>query len=138
MCRFIETLVGPIIGGIISAGVGYWMFCLERNRAAKDVFHDIVSGERAKLETMKLREAEFFEQSIPIMSQAVYRVQRFVTPQERTRLHQVLRDYQSHHKSEFEGGLTSMAASAAADLGTGKTHVQILEEFIDKLDECVR
>lgn len=124
---------------------GYFVHVLQtrweagsRIRKGKDEFLIVLADQRAKFATMKLREAEFFEQSVPILVTAVYRVQHFITAEEWSRLHQVMREYQSHHKSEFEGGHARAAAATNAQLGVGKTYEQTLREFLDRFEECVQ
>lgn len=87
---------------------------------------------------MKWSESEFFEQSVPVLTRAIYGIQHFLPPKQWNRLHTVLLEYQSHHKSEFAGGRTRVIAAIKADLGTGKTHGQTLREFLDRFDKCLR
>ncbi len=108
------------------------------HRKAKYELLAVIADQRVKFETMKWREAEFFAQSVATMTTAVPRMKPFLSDKQWTRLHTILQEYQSHQKSEFEGGRARLAAAIAADLGTGKTHAQILLEYLDRFEECVK
>ena len=106
-------------------------------RGAKDKFLAVVADQRAKFDVMKLQESEFFEQSVPSLTQAVYGIQNFLPAAQWNDLHAILKDYRSHHKSEFGGGLKRTAAAFNAQLGKGKTYSQTLLGFLDRFGECI-
>jgi hypothetical protein len=125
--------------------VGYFIHILQsrregssRIRRAKDEFLVVVADQRAKFDSMRYHEAEFFEQSVPAFTRAVYGIQHFVPAAQWTRLHAILQEYQSRHKSEFEGGRTRLIAAFSAEAGIGKTHSQTLREFLDRFDEGIQ
>jgi hypothetical protein len=123
---------------MIAAGTGYWMFCLQRKRTAKDVFHEVITNERVRLDVMKSRESEFLEQSMPIVGQAVHRVTRYLSKTDRDRLLQVLRHYQSQPMGSTDRGMARIAAGFTKDTGVGEGHFTSLEKFLNEFDECVR
>ncbi len=139
-----QNLQPYIFGAVMSifTGIGGYIWGLRRDskarvRQARDRFLEVLADQRAKFDALKWKEAEFFEQSVPAFTQAVYGIQPFIPVGDWECLHAVLRDYQSHHKSEFEGGSTRMIAAFNAQLGTGKNHADVLREYLDKFDDCI-
>jgi len=132
------ALIGWLIGPLLGFYFGKRSQIEAERRKAKNEFLAFIAVQRAKLDEMKWREAEFFEQSAPAFRDAVCAIRPFLPPGQWTRLHAVLQDYQSRHKSEFEGGNSRMVAAIAADLGTGRTHEQTLREFLDRFEDCVK
>jgi len=140
--------VAQVVGAF---AVGYFTHILQCRREsksrvllAKNEFLAVVADQRAKFATIKLpggefflREAEFFDQSVPVFMRAVYGIQRSLPAEQWSRLHAVLQEYLTHHKSEFEGGIARIRAAAAADLGTGQTHGQLLSGFLDRFEQCI-
>jgi hypothetical protein len=138
----ISAIFTNLILAIFAGGLGYWLGGRRENssriRRAKDEFLAVIADPRAKFDTMKLREAEFFDQSLPAFTRAVYGIQHFLPTVQWSRLHAILQEYKSHHKSEFEGGRTRLVAAFSAERGVGKTHSQTLREFLDRFDDCIR
>jgi hypothetical protein len=133
--------VGALIVGLVIGWLAHVLAsrreAKSRIRRGKDEFLATLADQEAKFATMKFREAEFFEQSVPILARAVYRVQPFTCAEQWSCLDQILREYQSHHKSEFEGGRARVVAAIAADRGSGKTHTQALQAYLDRFKQCV-
>ena len=131
----------PYILCILTGLVGYWLGIRQdsrtRKRQAKDRFLAVLADQRAKFDALKWKEAEFFEQSVPAFTQAVYGIQHFISAADWACLHTVLQEYQSHHKSEFEGGRTRLVAAFNAERGVGKVHPEALREFLDRFEKCI-
>jgi hypothetical protein len=138
----IPAILTNLILAIFAGGLGYWLGGRRENssriRRAKDEFLAVIADQRAKFDAMKFREAEFFEQSLPAFTRAVYGIKHFLSAAQWAPLHAILQEYQSHHKSEFEGGRTRLVAAISAERGVGKTHSQTLREFLDRFDDCIR
>ena len=134
----IKPYLIALVGTIFGYWLGGWRESRSRVRRAKDEFLAVVADQRAKFDAMKFQEAEFFEQSVPAFTRAAYGIEHFLPKAQWKRLHTILKEYQAHHKREFEGGRTRLAAHIGASMGTGKTHDQTLKEFLDRFNECVR
>jgi hypothetical protein len=132
-----------IVGGL----VGYWFGrrheAVMRVRRAKDEFLAVIAAQRAKLAGSKDKEPEFFEQSLPVFREAVYRIQHFLSAEQWSRLHAILKEYQSHRRHGFEPGQIALALIArgiARDLGTGSVRAtpdELLREYLERFAECV-
>lgn len=126
-----------VFTAIVSYAAGRWHDRFTRTRQARDRFLAVLADQRSKFDALKWKEAEFFEQSVPAFRDAVYGVQYFIPTAHWDCLHAVLQDYQSHHKSEFEGGRTRLAAAFNAERGEGKVHSEVLREYLDRFDDCI-
>lgn len=131
----------PYILLFSSAVVGYVAGRLHdkytRTSRARDRFLAVLANQRSKFDSLKGKESEFFEQSVPAFRDAVYGIHYFIPDAKWVCLHGVLQDYQSHHKSEFESGRPRVVAAIKADLGVGKNHPQVLREYLDRFDDCI-
>ncbi len=128
----------PLGSAIFGYWLGGWRESRSRIRRAKDEFMAVVADQRAKFDAMKFQEAEFFEQSVPAFTRAAYGIEHFLPKAQWKRLHAILKEYQTHHKREFEGGRTRVAAAINAGMGTGKTHDQTIKEFLDRFNDSIR
>jgi len=127
---------------LILGGCGGYFLGLHRDRGsrirlAKDRFLKTLADQRAMFDSLKWREADFFEQSVHAFTHAVYEIRYFIPANDWTRLHTILQEYQAHHKNDFEGGRTRVEAAIRADLGTGKTHAQTLEVYLNRFDDWI-
>jgi hypothetical protein len=132
--------VGKILLPFAAAYFGYvfggWRERNHRIRRAKEDFLAVVSSQQAKLENMRSKEAEFFEQSVPVVTQAAYEIRPFLTPDDWDRLSTILKDYQSGNKNAF-AGTSSLASALRADEGTGKTTEQTFRDLLKEFCDCV-
>ena len=132
MCAFINSIVGPVIGGVISASVGLGMFLIQRRLTAKDDFIGMIDDIRAKLHVSGEKEHVFYPESVELLRQSVYKVRRYLSSERRVHLHEILRDYEGL-KRWFE---------APDKVAIFKVHTRLsadaaLGNFLDRFEDCV-
>lgn len=71
MCAFVKSVIGPVIGGVISASVGLAMFLIQRRLSAKDDFIGIIDDLRAKLHVSGEQEHVFYSESLEMLRQCI-------------------------------------------------------------------
>ncbi|MHC1764905.1 MAG: hypothetical protein AB9869_11480 [Verrucomicrobiia bacterium] len=126
--------LGWIVGPLLGFYFGRRNQVETERRKHRNEFRAALAEQRSKLDMMRFKECEFFEQSVPAITGAVYRVQRFVSKGEWSSLQEQLRTYQRHDKSEFsEGILRTMAF-----IETGKSQPDRLREHLDAFDRCLK
>ncbi|MHB8520045.1 MAG: hypothetical protein ACYDH9_04745 [Limisphaerales bacterium] len=119
------SLVGFLLARLQSA--------LDLKVDGRNAFRECISDLHAKLDSSDVHEECFFEDSVPVLHREVRRVLRFVGAKRKACLRQAMKDYESHHKSEFAGARTRQVAAIA----TGKSHKERLHELLDGFEECI-
>jgi hypothetical protein len=132
MCAFIKSIIGPVIGGVISASVGLGMFFVQRRLTAKDDFIGMIDDLRAKLHVSGEKEHIFYSESMEVLRQGVYKVRRYLSSERRVHLHEILRSYEDL-KRWFK---------APEDVVVFKVHTHIaadaaLGNYLDRFEDCV-
>jgi len=110
-----------------------------RIRKAKDEFFGVLASQKSGLDSLSREqhkhfnpnEDKFFRESVEAMTAACYRVEKFVTAVEWTRLRGVLAEYQAH--KEQYSGLTR----SSLDYKSGESFVKRLAKFMDRFDKCI-
>ncbi len=140
MCQIITSFVGPIAGGIVSCGVGFLMFWRKRLRDGKDAFLLVTADQKSKLsETNKADLDQFYQQSVPIMSPAVYLALEFLNKEQKCALLKLWNEYRSEGKKLF-GNHDEFLAAYGESLVEGNhlTHLKWLEDYFGKFVECIK
>jgi hypothetical protein len=140
MCQFFTSFIGPIAGGLVVGGIGFFMSGVNRCRDGKQAFLLIAADQKSKLsETKKVELDQFYQQSVPIMSQAVYRVLEFLNEEQKRALLKFWNEYRSEGKKLFGNHDEFLAAHGEALLeGNPQTYLKWLEDYFGKFDECIK
>jgi hypothetical protein len=137
---FFSQLLGAFISGAIGIFAGFGIFWFKRRQDGKDAFLLVTADQKAKLAvTNKGKLDEFYQLSIPIMSQAVYRALQFLNNNQRRALVAVWNEYQSQGKNLF-GSREEFVNVAIESMVEGNlgTPWKRLEDFFEKFDECIQ
>jgi hypothetical protein len=126
MKEVLLTMFGAVIGFFVSRLTSHF----DRKVDGRNDFRDCILDLHAKLDSSELDEEGFFEESLPILRQRVWKVLHFVSVKRQECLRQAMKDYEAHHKSEFAGGHTRFVAHA----DTGKSHKERLHEMLNKFE----
>lgn len=140
MCQIITSFIGPIAGGLVTGGIGIWMSERNRRRDGKQAFLLVTADQKSKLsETKKTELDEFYQQSVPIMSQAVYRVLEFLKEEQKRALLKFWNEYRSEGKKLFGNQKEFRVAYGESFVeGDPLTHLKWLEDYFGKFDECIK
>src|SRR5690348_906367 len=102
MHQIIANFVGPVAGGLVSGGIGYWLSNFNHCRNGKSAFLLVTADQKSKFsEIEKMELDKFYGQSIPIMSQAVYRVLEFLNKRQKDALLKFWNEYRSEGEKLF-------------------------------------
>jgi hypothetical protein len=138
MCQFITSFIAPIAGGLVTGCIGIWMSKINHCRNGKTTFLLVAADQKSKLsETNKADLDVFYQQSIPIMNQAVYRMLEFLKEKQKRELLKVWNEYRSEGKQLF-GNHDEFMANHAESLGKENPHLKWLEDYFEKFDKCAR
>jgi hypothetical protein len=139
MCQIITSFISPIAGGLVVGGIGIWMSGVNRRRDGKDAFLLVTADLKGKLAgTNKGRLDEFYQQSIPVVGPAVYRVLQFLNKDQQRALDAVWNEYRSQGEKLFGHGEEMLTAVVESMLeGSPQTPWKRLADFFDKFDNCV-
>jgi hypothetical protein len=140
MCQIITSFIGPIAGGLVVGGIGIWMSEVNRHRDGKQAFLLVTSDQKSKRsETKKTELDEFYRQSVPIMSQAVYRVLVFLNKEQKYALLKFWDEYRSEGEKLFGNQKEFRDAYGESFVeGNPLTYLKWLEDHFEKFDECVK
>ena len=133
MNEFIKTIIGPVIGGLIAAGIGFGMSFIYRCRDARDDSTAVIADQRAKLDLHPNEGDKFFQESLPVLSQAVHRVRRFVSDDQWVSLSKTWYEYRGQDSHRVNRNVP-----AAIDVFTGTMPDQKLRDFLDRFDKCIK
>jgi hypothetical protein len=127
---------------IFTGLLGFWLGGLRerynRTRRAKDEFLHVIASQRAKFDGMGFKELEFYDQSLPVIGEAVYKVKPYLKPSTRDALQAILVEYQSHHgKNTFSRTAVFDSFVSEEMFGQGKNAIQLLKEYHDRFATCV-
>lgn len=145
MAEFLMSILGPLLGGVISATVGLLLFHYKRKQDTMDDFLALLAEQRSRLVALELAnrqsltterffnpgEDEFFTASIPVLSLAVDKVRRVLPPTQAANLRAIFADY-STYRTKYEG-----MTRAALGVEPGKSYAQKLLEFLDRMEAIV-
>jgi hypothetical protein len=140
MCQIITSFIGPITGGLVSGGIGTWVFWRKRLRDGKDAFLLITADQKSKLsETKKAGLDEFYRQSVSIMSQAVYRVLEFLKEEQKCALLKFWNEYRSEGEKLFGNHDKFLAAYGESLLEENhQAYLKWLEDYFEKFGACIK
>jgi hypothetical protein len=140
MCQIITSFIGPIVGGLVVGGIGIWMSRVNRHRDGKQAFLLVAADQKSKLSETKKKELDkFYQQSVPIMSQAVYRVLEFLKEEQKCALLKFWNAYRSEGEKQFGNQKEFLDAYTESMVGGNPlTYLKWLEDYFDKFDECIK
>ena len=146
MAEFIPDLIKCFVAGVIGVFLGWFAHLWSCRRdahnrisKAKDDFFSVLADQKAELDSLSRQEHKhfnpnedaFLKESVKKMTDATYRVKRFVTDSERLCLSKVLKEYQSH-KEQYTG-----LTRTALDKKSGVSFVQRLQSYMERFDDCI-
>jgi len=134
MCEILKDSVGTLIGGVLAASTGYWLFWIERRSNAKDDFLATIDDLRARLVVSSDKLPTFYSESLDVLRRAVYKVRRHLWPSPKSRLQKTFQDYESQ-KQWFDSpeGIVAFVVQHGE-----KMPPQIfLRDFLDRFYECI-
>jgi hypothetical protein len=137
---FLVGLASGIIIGVVLGWWGYFLTCRREasNRilAGRDRFHDVTADMRAEQTECKDKPEVFIEKSVPILRQAVYRVERFA--KDWPSLQAAWKEYEARDKKD--GKLTAFSClvdDTEALHGAGKSAFDIHSDYLKRFDDYV-
>jgi hypothetical protein len=133
------SFTGQVLGAFTSGIVGICLFWYKRRQDGRDAFLLITADLRGKLAgTPKTMLKDFYEQSIPVIGQAVYRVRQFLNNEQRNALNEIWHEYQAQDKNLFGCGEEMLAGYLETALaGNPQTPWKRFADFFDKFDNCI-
>lgn len=132
----LASFTGLILGGVISAGTGIFLFRWQRRRSAKDEFHAIIADQRTKLEIIERSprhsrhesEDAFKADSIDTLIAAIYKIRPFIPRKQWLRLDDIRKEYQSREE-QYTGRMR-----LTTDIITGVPYTKRLRSYFDRLE----
>ena len=135
MCNTIESIATTIAGGLVAGGVGVALAWLQRRCDAREDFLAVIADQRAKLDRKPEDDDCFFQESLPVLSQAVHRVRRHVNPDEWSCLCKTWQDYRDQDERFLKRALRK---TEPIQIFTNmKMPDVILREHLDKFESCL-
>ena len=113
---------------------------LERFRSALDDYFNVIVRLRAKLTTMHGQEAAFFDESCPILYEAVHKLRTVLPNRQWTRLISVFEEYKTINRNQLSN-LHEIAEEIAKATLAGETALfptERLDSFLVRFDACIR
>lgn len=140
MCQFITSFIGPIAGGLVAGGIGIWMAKINHCRNGKTAFLLVAADLKSKLSETKNAELDqFYRQSVPIMSQAVYRVLEFLNEEQKREMLKFWNEYRSEGKELFKNQDEFLATHLESIFeGDSQKCLKWLEGYFEKFDKCAK
>jgi hypothetical protein len=136
---FAITALGWIVGPVLGFYLGGKRERTLRICKAYDTFHAVVASQFAGLNANRWSESEFFRQSVPVLTEAVYALRPFLSSRDWTSVYDLLRQYQSHHESEFEGGYTRLAAALKNESSPSELHhFELLLDYMERFSKITK
>jgi hypothetical protein len=127
---------GAYLLGLFTFYLTVWRERSNRIQAGRDKFHEITADMRAKRDEWKDKPEIFIEQSVPVLRQAVYRVERFA--KDWPGLHRVWLEYEAKDYKTTELTAFSCLVDDVQSKHHGtKTALDMLSDYLNKFDAYV-
>jgi hypothetical protein len=134
-------LIGPVIGGFIACGIGFWLQSHRRVKDSKDVFGVFIQGKISELPKRSV--GDFYTRTKPAISAEVHRVWHFLAEDKRTRLDILWREYDQIPAQDLDSKNEGAMGEAMRDLckraippSEFKTPYEIIRRHLDEFYKC--
>lgn len=127
---------GAYLLGLFTFYLTVWRERFNRIQTGRDRFHEITADMRAKRDEWKDKPEIFIEQSVPVLRQAVYRVERFAD--DWPGLERTWREYEAiKDKNPDRTAIRLIITDALSKDSGGKAGMDLLSDYLNKFDDHV-